>query len=280
MRNVGAWGIQRVARKKIIHLACVFCVGFVINSFAVADTVTLRADHWPPYNGHATEPRPGYMIDIAEEIWNNSGFRVDYATVPWERAITDTRSGATDCVVGALPSEVPDFIFHTLPLGVDQSAFYVRNDSDWSYAGRASLDGIRLGVIGGYSYDQGEIDRRIDQAHTDDIASGEIQIMKGDNALEKNFQKLLSGRIDAVVASVTVAAYTINQMELDDKIAFAGSIGIADPLFIACSPSSPKRSRKLVTLLDQGIVKLRASGRLDKIMHQYGLSDWALPLKE
>lgn len=263
--------------KRFLRSASVLITGCLLSSLASADTVKLRADYWPPYNGDAGEERPGYMIDIAREIWDDAGFTLEYATIPWERAITEARSGAVDCIVGALPSEVPDFIFHRIPLGVDQSAFYVRHDQEWSYIDDTSLNGIRLGVIGGYSYDQGDVDRRIEQALASDIPSSRIQVMKGDNALEKNLQKLISGRIDAVIGSATVVDYTINKLGFNNAVNFAGAVGVADPLFIACSPDSPSRSRQLVTLLHQGIVRMRASGRLDEILQHYGLRDWAQP---
>ena len=35
---------------------------------SLADTVTLRADEWYPYNGDPDAERPGYMIELAQTI--------------------------------------------------------------------------------------------------------------------------------------------------------------------------------------------------------------------
>ena len=33
-----------------------------------ADTISIRADEWLPYNGPGTKKPPGYMIELAEKI--------------------------------------------------------------------------------------------------------------------------------------------------------------------------------------------------------------------
>ncbi len=241
---------------------------------ASADTISLRADIWPPYNATPGSDKPGYIVEIATEIWNNEGHQVNYATIPWERAISEARSGNIDCILGALPDEVPDFIFHSLSLGLDQSTFYTRSDSHWVYQSSSQLKDIRLGVIGGYSYDQGVIDEHIAAIVREGAPNSQVQLMKGDNALEKNLQKLLSGRIDAIVGSKTVVDYTVATLGMEGAVQPAGNIGVADELYIACSPATPDKSETYTRQLDNGIRRLRESGRLAEILERYGLKDW------
>lgn len=43
-----------------------------------ADVVTLRADQWCPYNCVPGSDRPGYMIEIAREVFGRAGHQIDY----------------------------------------------------------------------------------------------------------------------------------------------------------------------------------------------------------
>ena len=104
--------------KHTLSIAIIALTGTLTAYQAIADTISLRADIWPPYNATPGSDKPGYIVEIATEIWNYEGHQVNYATVPWERAISEARSGNIDCILGALPDEVPDFIFHSLSLGL------------------------------------------------------------------------------------------------------------------------------------------------------------------
>lgn len=256
-------------------LAILLVLGSVCSATVSAETVRLRADYWPPYNGDPDSDRPGYIVEIAREIFSNAGYDTDYDAIPWERAINEARRGHVDCIIGALPEEVPDFIFHQRPVGLDESKLYTRHNSDWQFDGEDSLRQIRLGVIGGYSYDQGILDSYIARSLSDEEPDGNVQVMKGNNALEKNLQKLVSGRIDVIVSSSAVLNYTLNELSMKGAVRDAGSIGTPDPLYIACSPATPLVSATYTRLLDEGLQRLRESGRLQQILSLYGLKDWA-----
>lgn len=264
--------------RRALSIAMTALTGALSVYQASADTISLRADIWPPYNATPGSDKPGYIVELANEIWNSEGHQVDYSTIPWERAISEARSGNIDCILGALPEEVPDFVFHSLSLGLDQSTFYTRSGNPWTYQSPSQLSNIRLGVIGGYSYDQGAVDEHIAMAIRDGSPGSRVQLMKGDNALEKNLQKLLSGRIDAIVGSATVVNYTVATLGMEGAVRPAGNIGVADKLYIACSPATPETSETSETYtrqLDEGIQRLRKSGRLTEILERYGLQDWS-----
>jgi polar amino acid transport system substrate-binding protein len=60
--------------------------------------------------------------------------------------------------------------------------------------------------------------------------------------------------------------------ELAGKFDTAGTLGILEN-YMGISPKRPD-SRKLTELFDQGMKKLRDTGRLDTILSGYGLKDW------
>ena len=232
-----------------------------------SDTVSIRADNWFPMNGDPKSATPGYMIELATQIFTEAGHTVDYRTMPWERAVKSVRSGEFDCVVGAYSEDAPDFIYPTASWGLDEAAFYVKKDESWRYTGLDSLAAIKLGLIGGYAYDEA-FDNYIKENN-----KGNYQFIKGDNALENNIKKVLAGRLTATVESPVVMLAKLKEMGHQDKIIDAGKLGEAEDIFIACSPAK-ESSKALMKLVDEGTSKLRQSGELQKILDKYGLKDW------
>ncbi|WP_370292769.1 substrate-binding periplasmic protein [Thalassolituus sp.] len=238
---------------------------------AQAEHIRLGADVWYPFNGEPDSPRPGYMIELASAVWKQAGHTVDYQVLPWERAIDEARAGSLDCIVGTTLDEAPDFLFPDQPLGMDESYIFVLKDNDWQYTGIGSLSEIRIGVVGGYSYDDGEFDEYV----TSQTGAPTVQVMKGNNALDQNLQKLLSRRIDALVESPMVMHARLQQLSPRPEVRVAGRIGSVTPLYIACSPSNPMAAT-YVRQLNDGIVRMRMSGELANLLDLYNLRDWQM----
>ena len=231
-----------------------------------ADTISIRADEWYPMNGTPGAEKPGFMIEIAQRALEKGGHSIDYKLMPWERAIDETRKGSVDCVVGAYEADAPDLIFPDEAMGEDDTGFYVAKGNSYTHSMDA-LKSKKIGVIGGYAYDDGEIDAYI---ATNDP---NVSISKGNDALEKNIKKLEAGRIDVVLESPPVINAKLAEMGLADKIVLATTLGDPSALYVACSPANPK-SKEYAQLMGDGVRELRASGELAKIMGRYGLQDW------
>ena len=45
---------------------------------AAADTISIRGDMWCPVNCDPKAERPGYMIEIAREVFEPKGHKIDY----------------------------------------------------------------------------------------------------------------------------------------------------------------------------------------------------------
>ena len=237
------------------------------SSVSHADTISIRADNWFPMNGDPKSATPGYMIELATRIFGDAGHTVDYRTMPWERAVASVRDGQFDCVVGAYTDDAPDFVFPNASWGLDEAKFYTKKGDDWRYTGLDSIASIKLGLIGGYAYDE-DFDKYVEENN-----KGNYQFIKGDNALENNIKKILAGRLTATVESPSVMQAKLQEMGLEGKTVAAGDLGEASNIYIACSPAKDS-SKVLMQLVDEGTDKLRQSGELQKILDKYGLNDW------
>jgi polar amino acid transport system substrate-binding protein len=237
-----------------------------------AKTLTLVADKWCPYNCDADSDKPGFMIEIAKQVFEPLGYKVVYMVMPWERAISETRRGNYNAIVAAGIDDAPDFIFPAYPVGYTSNLLYVRSDSTWKYTDINSLKNISLGVIDGYTYER-SIDKYI-AANSGNPSR--IQSVSGDTALEQNFKKLELKRIDAYLENMYVAQKYIADNDLWGKFKVAGQLsGDTENhyLYIAFSPSV-KGSGTYARILSDGVDSLRRSGRLRDILNKYNVVDW------
>lgn len=252
--------------KKIKLFALFTAVLLSLANASHADSVSIRADEWYPMNGTPGSDKPGFMIEIAQAALAEGGHTIDYKLMPWERALEETRKGSVDCVVGAYEADAPDFVFPSESMGEDDTGFYVKKGNSYTH----SMDAIKtkkIGVIGGYAYDDGEIDAYIA------TNASSVSISKGNDALEKNIKKLDAGRIDVVLESPPVMDAKLSELGMTDNITLATTLNDPSDLYVACSPSNPK-SAEYAKLLGDGVKMLRESGELAKIMARYGLQDW------
>ncbi len=231
-----------------------------------AETITLVADVWPPYNNEADAEKPGYGVEMMKTIFGAAGHQIDYRVIPWNRAIKMVQEGKADAVIGATTEEVPEFIFPERAFGISKIGFYVPEKSEWRYQDIGSLNGMRIGAIKGFEYGE-ELDGYFIQ-HSD-----RVQFVYDDNATATNLKKLLRGRIDTFVEDVNVVEAVATQMGISNQIKWAGDADKGLPVYIAFSPQNPKSAR-YAALFSEGLAHLRSTGELANILQKYGLQDW------
>ncbi len=206
------------------------------------------------------------MVDLATQIFKSKGIQINYRVIPWARALLMAKRGQLDGVIGAYKEDAPDFIFHSIPMGFSQNVFISQKNFDWKYDSIRSLQNIKLGVILDYSYGK-EIDEHI--LHHKE--SGSVELIAGENPLERNVEKLLRKRVDVIIEDINVfTAHTKSKkIRLSDFNLFP--LGEEDAVFIAFSPAKSEQSKILAQILNDGIADSLASGLYKKILESYQL---------
>lgn len=232
--------------------------------------ISIRADPWLPYNGVGSKPPAGYMIDAARLIARANGHTIEYMNQPWDDALVAVRRGDYDCVAGAAIDDADDFMFPEVSWGKSQNAFFGMAESSWRYTGAASLDSVRLAVIADYSYSD-DLDAYI-EAHADD---GKVVVINGARrATMSAVSNLVARKADVFVEDVNVMQQTLVAMSMADRVINLGTLDELTDVYIACTPAHP-RGKQYAQMFSEGLIKLRASGELQKILDGYGLKDWA-----
>ena len=233
------------------------------------ESIVIASDSWCPINCKPGSAKEGFMIDIAKQVFQQAGYQVDYINIPWARALQMARAGQINAVVGAYDNDAPGFIFPKNEQASLAVAIYVRKDTHWQYEGLSTLENMLIGVAEGYSYGE-ELDRYIETNKNNGLR---IQFNYGQTPVKNNIQMLLSNKIDAIVATPAVFSSISQQLNIGNKIKFAGNIHKPKKLYVAFSPAlavSPKYAK----VLSDGMDKLRETKELNKIMAKYGLTDW------
>lgn len=246
---------------------------FVITLFTMlvtlpvrADTVSICADHWYPFNGDPSSDRPGYMIEIARHAFATTGHTMDYRIGQWDRAVEDAVAGRIDCIVGASEDESEGLLLTEQPLGMDVDVVITPAESSWQYVGPQSLRSLRFAVMPGYEYGE-DLDAYIASKPTN------LFLMRGHDGLGRAIKMMDAGRLDAYIDSRTVFLSRVQADRRAGDFRIGGEVDEKFPLYIACSAAKPS-SRMHIKALDRAIVSLRASGELARILGRYGLDDW------
>jgi polar amino acid transport system substrate-binding protein len=238
-------------------------------SCCVAATLPLCGDIWCPYNCDPGSKKPGFAIEILREIFAPAGYSLDYQAVNWARCIDDARAGRFAGIIAAIPTDAPGFTYSKQPIGSSSNGFAFRRGYAFHYAGPASLEGRVLGVVRSYAYN-GALGAYIDANARD---SSRIEFVSGNGALTKNLEKLAAGRVDVVLDDGNVLRTTIDELGLADRLTLEDMHDNA-PVFMGFSPRAADPAL-LARIFDDGMARLRASGRLAAILAKYNVRDWA-----
>jgi polar amino acid transport system substrate-binding protein len=207
-------------------------------------------------------------VEIAQEAFAPAGYSVDYQTVNWARCIEDARRGRYTGIIGAIQSDAPDFIFPKAWIGQSSNGYATRKGDIFHYTGEKSLDGKVLGLVRDYNF-TGNIGAYI-TAHAQDPSR--ILYASGNGALRKNLDKLLAGRVDVVVDDWNVLSTLVATEGLQDRVTLEYGADPA-PVYIGFSPRAPQ-PHVLAQIFDDGVARMRASGRLAAILAKYHVTEW------
>ena len=240
-------------------------------SGAVAETVTLRADSYPPFNNDPAGEHPGLMIDLAKAVFTAKGYQVDYQLMPWPKTVEAVRAGTVDGAVAADEAGTPGLAYPKEPQGAWKPVFNILAGTTWKYAGDASLHQVTIGVVQDYDYGkdpQGKSYNDIFESNPE-----KIEVFKGNEASLLAVRALFAGKIQVIIEDPRVLKGLAQDNKLDgSRLASAGDSGSGYPLYIGFTPN--ERGQRLAKELSEGTAALRASGALGKILAIYGFADW------
>lgn len=229
------------------------------------DVVRLASDEWCPYvctrNGRVDG---GFVVEVASKSLGAAGTRVESYLLPLNRAVGQTKAGDID---GVFASPDDARLQPGPVLGYSRACFYTAIKTSWTYRGVWSLKAARLGVIGGYEYDNGVMDEYIVANKSNRRV---IDFSYGTNAGATNAKKLLSGRFGVLLEHELVMIKLMSDLKAQGRLRNAGCLEQPYALRIGFSPTH-KRSSNRIAAMTAGLHKLEKNGELAQIRERYGV---------
>ncbi len=232
--------------------------------YAMADTIVIVGDAWCPYNC-TDQKNPGFIVKLAQTIFEKSGHTIEYSLVPWKRAKLGIIEGSYDGIVGMAKNDETEhlYIFPSVEIVESQFCFYAANDSQWKYTGIPSLENERLGVINGYGYDAEGTP--IENYLKNNKKTNRVLAVSGDEPLRQIIEMILLDRLSVVIEDCRVMDYTLDQMAYQSRLKKVGCLENVDKVHIAFSAKNP-HSDQYAKILSDGIKELKKTGEYDRIV--------------
>jgi polar amino acid transport system substrate-binding protein len=250
-------------------LLLVICIFFSTTSNA--KTLRVASDIWCPYICDQVDKK-GVLVDILQLIAKDQNITLQIEIMPLSRSLKLTAQQHFDVVLALTPAHLAHYKLKSSVemYGGTYNDFYMLENNNWSFSTIEQLqeylkDGHVLGLIQGYEYSEGLDKLALDFKEYVYRATGETPL--------KNIVTMLKlGRIDVVLGSRFNVEYELNELGLLN-VKRVGTDGGFTPLYLGYAPNVDDA---LIKSIDQGLIKLRASGTLDTILAKYGMPDWRL----
>ena len=259
--------------------------GLISGVQAQEATAPLRlvSDLWCPYTCESDDAQRGILVDIVEEIFSQHGITISYQVIPWQRAKHSVEAGQADAALGLSKNYSGRMLSNTVPLTHDRTVLIWRKGQGQPYTGTNVLDGKKIGIGYAMMFDEGgELDQYIESR----LEKHElISALYMNKHIEHLLKMLLSGRIDVIVEDLGAVQYQVSQGGLDELNDGLNSFDISatgktSGLYVGFTPNA--KGRESARFLDEGLLHMKDSGRLDAIVNSYRSAEQVdlIPLPE
>jgi polar amino acid transport system substrate-binding protein len=214
---------------------------------------------YPPQSSlnEETGEYEGFDIDVATEIANRLGVEVQWETPAWELITAGGWNDRWDMSVGSM-TVTPDraeVLYFTPAYYYTPASVAVHEDNTTVQDLETDLDGKKIGVCGGCTYDLVIDDAKIVTYDTDTTAIQDLAL--GDGV-----------RLDAVISAKPTLEGAIDKGR---PIKIVGDPVFYEPLAVAFDKSAPLDPTRLVEEVSRIIEEMHADGTLSNLsMKWYG----------
>jgi ABC-type amino acid transport substrate-binding protein len=172
-----------------------------------------------------------------------------------KQAMQDVLDGKYEAYFGLIYSKAREddgFVFGKEEIFSIPTVVWMRNDNKFAYAGPASLKGKKIGLVEGYPF-------------LDDFKEPGIQVDRTAPNDEVNVQKLLAGKVDAVIDNLPRTGSAVLKLRATDKITYAKEPFDVSRFLVAYSKKVPPET---VAKVDAALKAMRESGTIKKILDE------------
>lgn len=197
--------------------------------------LVFASDEWCPYVCFEST-RSGYLVELARSAFESPARPVFIRRMDWPEALREAALGRVDGVLGAARDESEQLVFPEEAAASRPLALAVRADDAWRFTGPESLAGRRIGVSTGRRlgppFDNGRIPGDV---------GAEVMRLEGEQAVRRNLDRLIDGRIAAVIDSAHVLRHALDRGGFTPAVRLI-DLGAQPPVHLAFSDTPGGRA--------------------------------------
>lgn len=243
-------------KRGTITVCLLYVLVLLSSTLDARDTVTFDQSN-PPFMYAVNGTLQGLYPAIIDEAFRRMGKEVSLQALPWQRALAGADEGVWG-VGGLYMNEERLWKYDfSEPIFEEKLMLYVVRGGEFHFSRVADLKGKRVGVMRGWTYGDA-----FDQA----VAEG---VFKKDPASDDriNFNRLLMGRVDAVIAAPETWALIRKDVDPDGWI-----LELAVPMAVNRTYLSFPKSRNMTEILQRFNVEIRrmqADGAMEALVREH-----------
>lgn len=241
-------------------------VGMLLSAMTSAEVPTLKlatGDDYAPYTDRKL-PHGGFFTRLIERAFEESGgFDTRIVWVPWNRALEQTKTVQFD---GTFPwgdkAERRQKLEYSEELYESILNIWVNRQSDFrpvvmeDLKGKSYCNPIGYGLFG----------------LTKELVEEGLLHVETPETMATCLKMLAADRVDFVTVDSIEAASALQEAEInEDRILKTPLINYRLGLYFLVGKDHPEAGR-LIEAVNEGYHRLKASGELDDLKHQYGLT--------
>jgi len=231
--------------------------GTLTQTAMATDLKVVHSGNWPPYSDENL-PEQGLAIDLVSTALKRAGYTPHVRVDSLERILEGGKTGDYD--VFATPWYTMDrdqYLDFSQPYLESHICFIKRKDSAFEYTGFDDLEGMTIGVIKDYAYDE-------------DFNQSPAIKKVDESSLLRNLQKLIEKEIDLTLDDERVLRYQIKRFMPGNT---AGLEILEKPLVvrgvnIGVSRKNPNHA-KIVADFNSAIAVMKQDGTYDRVLQKH-----------
>jgi len=237
--------------------------GLMLLSCILATPVTatdlnvVHSGQWPPYSDSSL-PGQGLAVDIVTTALKRAGYSTTVRVDSLDRILEGGALGVYDIFATPWYSKARDrYLDFSAPYLESRIRFIKRKNSDFTFSTLRDLNGVMVGIVQDYAYDQAFDESR-------DI------IKIPERNLISNLLKLTQSRIDMTLDDELVLQYEINQYmphSMNDLEFLPKPLAVRG-IHIGVSRNNPEHE-KIVAAFDKAIKAMKKDGSFEAILARH-----------
>ena len=230
----------------------------IVGAEQTIQTIRLSTINWEPYAGESL-PDHGFFSELVTEAFSRVGYRVEFQYRPWARALDEAKNGDVHGVMDAYWKEDRvEFLEYPDDVWKVKEEFIALRDTSITYTGSlADLKGSIIGVERG-------------GAQAEELRAADLQTAAVADQVQ-NVQKLLAGRIDAILIPRAIFFYHLERLkpQFDRTL-----VKILKPpykvysLYVAFSKQKPNYAQ-LTADFNRGLKRIKTDGTYERVLKKH-----------